>query len=174
LGLVWHRDYVKSLVPTCDLPSVLLVMQAIAITVTTTYVGDQPETAAAIMQQIQQQTGRRHVQAGSRQHVHRRPDPAAAVKWQLQSEQGVSPDVELLKGFGAETEKNVQLQPRITADPSLQAQQLAGWVHLGADGAPEAASQAGAQDAAGMDVDQPGVEEQPGDEDEFLGDEDWV
>jgi hypothetical protein len=155
-------------------PCVLHVLQAMSITVSTTTLVE-PASAAASTQQTQQQpqqqTSRRHVQAGPRRGVPRPPDPAAAVRWQ--DEQGIPPDDVPLEGISATTKKVVQLQPRIRADPYMQAQRLAGWVRLGVEGAPEAAGDAGFQDEAGMDVDQPGDEEQAADDDDFI-DEEWV
>ena len=125
-------------------------------------------------QQQQQQPGAQRKLPGSFRPLHRPPDPAAAVRW-LQGEDRAADDVDMVPSVAGQRHGRAPA-PRITVDPALQAQQLAGWVRVGVDGAAagEAGQAAGLDAGGGVDeVMSGGEEEVPADD--FVDDEEeWI
>lgn len=153
-------------------------MQDIAINISSSsslLQGEQASTA--------QLPGKR-TRPSARRPAYKPPDPAAVSKWLQGEEEGVQ-DTAAPVRIGYAADRQAAPVPRITADPTLQAQQLSGWTRLGADGLPvePVGGVAGEQQDAGagalpggegvapmMGVG--GVEQQ--DEDDFMEEEEWI
>lgn len=118
---------------------------------------------------------RGHTQPGSRnRRPYKPPDASAAVRWLQDAKLGAEED-----GIGhahdAAARHRPQPAPRMAPNPALQAQQLAGWTTLGADGEPEAAGgreTVAATTGAADELVCPAEEQQA--QDDFMDEEEWI
>lgn len=148
----------------------------ISITVTSQDLqGQQSEAAAATdtQQQQQQHTVRPKRAAPSLlRQGHKPPDAAAAAKW-LQGEDGELGGAVAVAAGVAGPKQRPQPAPRMAADPSQQAQGLAHWVRVGAEGAAGEAA-AGEQQPAVVEAGVPGPQADLVEEEDAMDEEEWI
>lgn len=151
----------------------LLMLQDISITVSSQDLQGQPQAAAPDMQQHTMRPKR--APPSLLRQGHKPPDAAAAAKW-LQGEEGELGDAEAgAAAWVAGAKQLPQPAPRMAADPSQQAQGLAHWVRVGAEGATGEAGTGEQQPAA---VEAGGVPGPQGtdlvEEEDAMDEEEWI
>lgn len=148
----------------------LLMLQDISITVSSQDLQGQPQAAAPDMQQHTIRPKR--APPSLLRQGHKPPDAAAAAKW-LQGEEGELGDAVAGTAGVAGPKQLPQPAPRMAADPSQQAQGLAHWVRVGAEGATGEAA-AGEQQPAAVEAGVPGPQADLVEEEDAMDEEEWI
>jgi hypothetical protein len=159
---------------TCLCRRDLLLLQDISITVSSQDLqGQQPEAAAAADTQQPHTVRPKRAAPSLLRQGHKPPDAAAAAKW-LQGEDGELGDAVAVTAGVAGPKQRPQPAPRMAADPSQQAQGLAHWVRVGAEGAAGEAAAAGEQQPAVVEAGVPGPQAGLVEEEDAMDEEEWI